>query len=85
MTYRRFAEAIDRCGAALYAMGLRPGDRLTIESELVELRRASMTFEQRIRRGDELLVTQTISAATVSATGRPIRVPEGLARALGDG
>jgi acyl-CoA thioester hydrolase len=62
-----------------------PGDRVTIESELVELRRASMTFEQRIRRGDELLVTQTISAATVSATGRPIRVPEGLARALGDG
>ena len=64
---------------------IESGDRLTIESELVELRRASMTFEQRIRRGDELLVTQTISAATVSATGRPIRVPEGLARALGDG
>jgi long-chain acyl-CoA synthetase len=30
MTYRRFAEAIERCAAALYAMGLRPGDRLTI-------------------------------------------------------
>ena len=30
MTYRRFAAAIDRCAAALYAMGLRPGDRFTI-------------------------------------------------------
>ena len=30
LTYRRFAEEIDRCAAALFAMGLRPGDRLTI-------------------------------------------------------
>lgn len=62
-----------------------PSERLTVESELVELRRASMTFDQRIRRGDELLVTQTITAATVSQTGRPIRVPAALAAALSDG
>jgi long-chain acyl-CoA synthetase len=30
LTYRRFADAIERCAAALYAMGLRSGDRLTI-------------------------------------------------------
>jgi acyl-CoA thioester hydrolase len=59
-----------------------PGDRLTIESKLVETRRASMTFEQVIQRGDELLVTQTISAATVSASGRPKRIPEALLVAL---
>lgn len=59
-----------------------PGDELTVESELVELRRVSMTFEQRILRGDETLVTQTISAATVSQVGRPIRIPAGLAAAL---
>ncbi|MGA9595180.1 MAG: thioesterase family protein [Acidimicrobiia bacterium] len=62
-----------------------PSERLTVESELVELRRASMTFDQRIRRGDELLVTQTITAATVSRTGRPVRVPAALAAALSDG
>jgi len=62
-----------------------PGDLLTVESELVELRRASMTFEQRIRRGNELLVAQVLSAATVSAAGRPVRVPADLAEALCDG
>jgi acyl-CoA thioester hydrolase len=62
-----------------------PGDELTVESELVELRRVSMTFEQRILRGDETLVTQTISAATVSQTGRPIRIPATLAAALQNG
>jgi acyl-CoA thioester hydrolase len=62
-----------------------PGDELTVESELVELRRASMTFEQRILRGDETLVTQTISAATVSQAGRPIRIPAGLVVALQNG
>ena len=60
-----------------------PSDQLTVESELLELRRVSMTFKQRILRGDELLVEQTITAATVTTTGRPTRVPEELANALG--
>ncbi len=60
-----------------------PGDQLTIESELFELRRASMTFKQRILRGEETLVAQTITAATVTTTGRPTRVPVGLSEALG--
>lgn len=59
-----------------------PGDELTVETELAELRRVSMTFEQRILRGGEVLVTQTIRAATVSESGRPIRVPEALINAL---
>jgi acyl-CoA thioester hydrolase len=59
-----------------------PTDELVVETELVELRRVSMTFEQRILRGDETLVTQTISAATVTAAGRPTRVPLELANAL---
>ena len=59
-----------------------PTDELVVETELVELRRVSMTFEQRILRGDETLVTQTISAATVTTAGRPTRVPGDLADAL---
>lgn len=61
------------------------GDELTVESELVEVRRVSMTFEQRIRRGDETLVTQSISAATISDAGRPVRIPPELVAALRDG
>jgi acyl-CoA thioester hydrolase len=60
-----------------------PSDRLTIQSELAELRRASMSFRQQIWRGDELLVEQRISAAITNLAGRPIRVPAELAAALG--
>jgi acyl-CoA thioester hydrolase len=59
-----------------------PNDELVVESELVELRRVSMTFEQRISRGDEVLVTQTISAAAVTPAGRPTRIPDALGKAL---
>ena len=59
-----------------------PGDLLTITSELVELRRASMSFHQRILCDGEVLVEQTITAATVTTAGRPTRVPERLAAAL---
>ena len=59
-----------------------PSDVLTVESRLSELRRASMSFEQRILRGSEVLVEQTITAAMVNTTGRPTRVPPELASAL---
>jgi len=67
-----------------YVGSAGPGDLLTIESELVELRRASMSFRQRILRGDEVLVEQTVKAATVTSQGRPTRVPPELAEALRD-
>ena len=60
-----------------------PSDQLTIQSELAELRRVSMTFRQRILRGEEVLVEQTITAATITTEGRPTRVPAALAAALG--
>ncbi|MDJ0924865.1 MAG: thioesterase family protein [Acidimicrobiia bacterium] len=59
-----------------------PADELTVETELTGLRRASMSFEQRIRRNDEVLVEQTISATCLGPTGRPIRVPKELVEAL---
>lgn len=59
-----------------------PSDELTVETELAELRRVSMTFTQRICRGDEALVEQTISAATITTAGRPTRVPADLVAAL---
>lgn len=59
-----------------------PDDELVVETELADLRRVSMTFEQRILRAGETLVEQTISAACVNEAGRPIRVPGPLAAAL---
>ena len=61
-----------------------PADSLTVRSELAELRRASMRFEQRILCGDRTLVQQSISVATISSAGRPIRVPAVLAAALSE-
>ena len=61
-----------------------PGEILTVESRLADLRRASMSFDQRILRGDQVLVEQTITAAMVNNEGRPTRVPQALADALGD-
>ncbi len=61
-----------------------PGEILTVESRLADLRRASMSFDQRILRGDQVLVDQTITAAMVNNEGRPTRVPQALADALGD-
>lgn len=61
-----------------------PGDQLVVESRLDDLRRVSMTFRQQIRRGEEVLVEQSITAATINTAGRPIRVPADLAEALGE-
>ena len=58
------------------------GDRLVIETELVKLRRASGTWEQRLRRGDTVLATATVRSAATNDQGRPIRPPADLVDAL---
>jgi len=60
-----------------------PNDQLSVTSELVDLRRVSMSFRQQIWRGQDLLVEQMITAATITPEGRPTRVPAELAAALG--
>lgn len=59
-----------------------PNEELVVETTAEELRRVSMRFYQRILRGEETLVEQTISAACANVAGRPIRVPAELAGAL---
>ena len=52
-------------------------DVLTIETEIVEMKRVTTTWRQRILRGEEGLVTQDIRAAMLDADGRPSRfMPE---------
>jgi len=58
------------------------GDTVTVDSEIGEIKRVTAVFNQRIRRGEAILATQTVNAAFTNTDGRPTRVPEGFVEAL---
>ena len=58
------------------------GDVLTVETALLELRRASSRWTQRILRHDEPIVTAELRGAITGPDGRPRPAPPGLADAL---
>src|SRR3954454_25402849 len=63
---------------------LRPArmdDLLTVTTRPVEVRGASMTLHQEIRRGEELLLTAEVHVAAVKS-GRAVRIPDALRAAL---
>ena len=63
---------------------LRPAhmdDMLTVESEPLRIKGASLDLSQRIVRGDEVLLTAQVLVAGVAA-GRPCRLPRVLAARL---
>lgn len=60
----------------------RAGDRLTITSEVVDLKRVSSRWYQCARRGDELIATNDVRAAITDLEGRPCAPPPGMANAL---
>lgn len=65
-----------RSVAAEYRKPARLDDLLTIETAIVELRRAQLTFVQRILRGEELLLDAKIRIACIDPfAGRPIPIP----------
>ncbi len=51
------------------------GDDLVVLTRVEEVRAASCVIHQRVMRADEILVDATITAAFVSAEGRPKRQP----------
>ncbi len=57
-------------------------DLLTIETVSVAARGATMDVEQRVLRGEEVLVTAQVKVACVGG-GRARRIPDGLRRRLG--
>lgn len=64
---------------------LRPAlmdDLLTIETESLAARGATMDLVQRVLRGDEVLVTANVLVACVGG-GRARRIPDGLRQRLG--
>ena len=69
---------IDFLGAAVM------DDVLTIVTRSKEMRGASMTLEQEVRRGDEVLVRADVMVAAVRE-GRAVRIPDNLRDALSGG
>ena len=68
---------VDYLGAA------RLDDLLEVHSRMLELRGASLSAEQIVRRGGRDLVTMTVELACLGPGGRPARIPAALRAALG--
>lgn len=58
------------------------GDELVVETWVEEVKRVTMTFGQRIMRGDTVLATQKVVAACTTVEGRPTRLPDELLAGL---
>ena len=65
-----------------YVTSAGPRDELVIETDVIEMRRASARWRQHMLRGDEVIATQEISAATIDLAGKLMRFPAELAAAL---
>ncbi|MDJ1158246.1 tol-pal system-associated acyl-CoA thioesterase [Chelatococcus sp. SYSU_G07232] len=55
----------------------RMDDVLEVETRTAELRGASLVIAQRIRRGEDVLVTADVRVAAITG-GRPVRIPDRL-------
>lgn len=60
----------------------RSGDEVVVETELIEARRVTARWRQRIMLGEEVLATQEVRAAITDLDGRPRRFPTELIEAL---
>jgi acyl-CoA thioester hydrolase len=61
--------------ACRYRQPARFGDLLTIETQLAEATRVTLSFGYRILRSDELLATGQTKHACLSRVGKPVRLP----------
>lgn len=59
-----------------------PNDELVVETEIVEMRRATSTWRQRLLRDAVVIATQTIHAAFTDRNGTPRRFPPEMTAAL---
>lgn len=65
-----------------YKAPARYDDVLDVTTELKELKRASATLLQDVRRDSVLLFSSEVQFACMSDAGRPVRMPEAAAMAL---
>jgi tol-pal system-associated acyl-CoA thioesterase len=60
-------------------------DSLTVTAEVKRLGRASIEFDQEVKRGEELLASAKLTLACVNAKShRPVAVPEAIYKRLGN-
>ncbi len=57
-------------------------DDLVVETEVLEFRRVTSTWRQRIMRGDETIATQDLRAALITNDGKPVRFPAEMVASL---
>ena len=66
-----------------YRAPARFDDLLEVETEAVEVARASALLAQRLMRDGALLAAAEVRVAAIDAAGRPVRLPEAVRAALG--
>jgi acyl-CoA thioester hydrolase len=75
---------VRRC-IADYHRSARLDDALEISTGIQAVAGATVTLDQVIRRGSEVLVELTVTIACVTKEGRATRLPEGMRQAFGQG
>jgi acyl-CoA thioester hydrolase len=75
------AFAVRRCTAD-YLLPARLDDALGIETRLLDIGAATLDIEQRVWRGDDLLVCLEVRLACLNAGLKPVRIPAELRVAL---
>jgi len=57
-------------------------DDLVVETEILEFRRVTSTWRQRIMRNDDVIATQELRAALITNDGKPVRFPDAMIESL---
>jgi acyl-CoA thioester hydrolase len=68
--------------SAEYRRSARLDDELEIETRLAELGGATLTLDQTVRRGREVLVELVVTIACITREGRPTRLPDRMRAAI---
>jgi len=63
---------------AEYLRPARFADDLEVRTRAVSARGARLVLDQRVLRGGEVLFAARVTVAAMSATGRPVRLPDAL-------
>ncbi len=58
------------------------GETVTVDSEVIEVKRASSRWRQTITCNGVTIATLEVMAASINTMGRPCRLPDGMAMAL---
>jgi acyl-CoA thioester hydrolase len=67
---------------AEYHRSARLDDELEIETRLADFGGATLTLDQTVRRGREVLVELVVTIACITRGGRPTRLPERIRQAI---